>query len=179
MKFINLSGGYKKFINENLNSIIISCFTALLIITYIVSLSYVASASMMPELSKDDYILVNKFIYHFRDIKRGDIVLFKPPSNPEGHEYIKRVIGLPGEIIEIKESKVFINNKELTEKYIPEDQKPEYTYGPVKIPEENLFVMGDNRNNSADSHVWGFLPKKNISGNAWIMLWPPGKMKIF
>jgi signal peptidase I len=177
-KYVNLSTDWKSVINEYLDAIIIAGLTALFLISYIVRTFYIPSSSMKPTLLPYDYILVNEFIYRFTEPKRKDIIVFKPPNRKNAPDYIKRVIGLENEILEVKDGKVFINGNPIEEPYIPDDQKPSYQWGPQKIPEGNLFVMGDNRNNSEDSHAWGFLPKKNIVGNAFVIFWPPGRMGL-
>ena len=178
VRFVNISQVWKSFINEYLDAIIIAGLTALFLISYVVRTFYIPSGSMKPTLQPNDYILVNEFIYRFAEPKRGDIIVFKPPNRKNPPDYIKRVVGLENESIEVKDNTVFINGKPLDEPYIPESQRPYYRYGPEKIPEGHLFVMGDNRNNSEDSHAWGFLPKKNIVGNAFIIFWPPGRMGV-
>lgn len=167
-----------KIINENIDSIIIAGITALIIITYIVRPFYIPTESMYPTLKRWDYILVNEFIYRFKQPQRKDIVVFHPPSgaNAEGKEYIKRIVALEGDTIEIKEGKLYLNGKPGEEPYVL--YPPDYEYPKTKIPQGHLFVMGDNRPNSGDSHIWGFLPRKSIVGKAFIILWPPARMGI-
>ena len=169
---------WKDITKEYLDSIITSALIALFLITYIVRTSYIPSGSMKPTFVPVDYILVNKFIYRFSDPQRGDIIVFRPPHKENSPDYVKRLIGLSDETIEVKDGTVLINGQPLKEDYIPEDQKPWYNYGPVKIPEDSYFMMGDNRNNSEDSHVWGFLPRKNIVGKAFCIFWPAWRAKL-
>ena len=138
----------------------------------VVDARVVPTPSMLPTIQIDDRLLVDKISYKFTDINRGDVVVFRPPLNVDqrGVDYVKRVIGLPGDKIEISDGKVFINERELNEPY--EKEEPNYTYGPVIVPNETYFVMGDNRNNSNDSHNWGVLAKKNIVGKVFIRYWP-------
>lgn len=138
----------------------------------VVDARVVPTPSMVPTIQINDRLLVDKISYRFSDIHRGDVVVFHPPSyvDQSGFDYVKRVIGLPGDRIEIKDGKVFINDSELNEPY--EKEKPDYTYGPIVVPEETYFVMGDNRNQSNDSHYWGVLAKKNIIGKVCIRYWP-------
>jgi signal peptidase I len=159
-KYASLSSDWKGIINEYLDAIIIAGLTALFLISYVVRTFYIPSSSMKPTLLPYDYILVNEFVYRFTEPKRRDIIVFKPPNRKNAPDYIKRVIGLENETLEVKDNKVYINGNPIDEPYIPSDQAPDYQWGPQKIPEGNLFVMGDNRNNSEDSHAWGFLPKK-------------------
>lgn len=177
-KYVTFSADWKNVVNEYLDAIIIAGLTALFLISYIVRTFYIPSSSMKPTLLPYDYILVNEFIYRFTEPQRKDIIVFKPPNRKNAPDYIKRVIGLENEVLEVRDGKVFINGNPIEEPYIPAEQKPDYQWGPQKIPEGNLFVMGDNRNNSEDSHAWGFLPKKNIVGKAFVIFWPPGRMGI-
>jgi signal peptidase I len=158
---------------------------------------------MEPSMHNDQYLLVNTAIYYrldlgrlndlvpflpgdndgeshlFRAPKRGDIVVFRFPLSPD-RDFIKRVIGVPGDTVEVKDEKVFINGVALEEDYIL--STPNYTYGPTVVPEGKYFVLGDNRRNSYDSHAWAsgcavdegceFVPEENIIGQAWISYWP-------
>jgi signal peptidase I len=138
-----------------------------------------------------DHLLVNKFVFGpagpergilpMRDIRRLDIVVFKYPDEPE-RDFIKRVIGLPGETVELRNKKVYINGRALDEPYVhflePASDSQEITsfdvrerYGPVRVPEGQYFVMGDNRDNSQDSRYWGFLPRSYIKGRALMIYW--------
>ena len=126
--------------------------------------------SMMPNVYEGDYILVNKVSYIFRDPERGEIIVFRSPRNPDC-DLIKRIIGLPGETVEIRGGKVLINGSPMTEPYVMES--PQYELLPQEIPSGYYFVLGDNRNNSADSHNGWFMPRSNIIGKAWFNYWPP------
>ncbi len=132
----------------------------------------VPTGSMLPTIQLQDRLIVDKISYNFSEVKRGDVVVFRPPSNVDqsGTDWVKRVIGLPGEKVEIRNGEVFINEQELTEPY--EMEKPNYKYGPFVIPEGSYFVLGDNRNNSKDSHYWGELSNQNIVGKVFIRYWP-------
>ena len=130
-----------------------------------------------------EYLLTNKITYKFHEIKRSDVIVFKAPHN-ENYDYIKRVIGLPGERIKIQKGKVFINGSPLNEsKYLPQNS---YTNAgrflkegeEIIIPPRKYFVIGDNRSYSSDSRDWGFVPQKNIIGKAWFRYWPPDKIGL-
>jgi signal peptidase I len=125
--------------------------------------------SMRPTLEDGEFLLVNKLSYFFGDVKRGDIIVFHFPLNPE-EELIKRVIGLPGDHIVVQNNQVFVNDQLLNEPYIA--QSPLYQ-GDWVVAEDHLFVLGDNRNNSNDSKDWGMLPEENVVGKAVLIYWPP------
>ncbi|CAA7602381.1 Peptidase S24/S26, beta-ribbon domain protein [Acididesulfobacillus acetoxydans] len=134
----------------------------------------IPSGSMLPTIQLQDRVMVDKIAYKFSGINRQDVIVFHPPkdvNNPTGDLWIKRVIGLPGDTVQIKDGKVFVNGKALNEPY--EMAKPDYDYGPIKVPADSYFVLGDNRNDSLDSHIWGVLPAKNVVGRAMFKYWPP------
>ncbi|HEU0291659.1 MAG TPA: signal peptidase I [Anaerolineales bacterium] len=130
--------------------------------------------SMNPTLQNGEYILVNRLAYKTGQPERGDIIVFSYPAD-EGQDLIKRVIGLPGETVTIGDGVVTINGQELQEPYIAQD--PVY-FGEWKVPEGYLFVLGDNRNDSRDSHQWGLLPLENVIGKSVLIYWPPAEWKI-
>ncbi|HZK84918.1 MAG TPA: signal peptidase I [Desulfosporosinus sp.] len=138
----------------------------------VVEASVIPTGSMLPTIQLQDRVIVDKLLYKLSILKRGDIIVFHPLKNVDssGDNWIKRIIGLPGETVEIKDGKVFINDGELTESY--EMEKPDYTFGPLIVPQNSYFVLGDNRNNSLDSHKWGVLPSENIIGKASLRYWP-------
>ncbi|MGB7440654.1 MAG: signal peptidase I [Coleofasciculaceae cyanobacterium] len=135
---------------------------------------YIPSGSMLPTLQINDYLIIDKLSYKFRKPERGNVVVFSPTDALKKQDFtdafIKRVIGLPGDEVEVKEGLVYINNQPLPEKYI--EEKPEYNYGPVRVPANQYLVLGDNRNSSYDSHNWGFVPRDKIIGQAVIRFWP-------
>ena len=130
----------------------------------------VVGRSMEPSLQNDQYLVIDKLGYRLHEPQRGDIVVFRDPRS-DGRKLIKRVMGLPGETIEIRNGQVFVNGQLLDEPYI--DSQGRYTQQPTQVPEDQYFVLGDNRNNSSDSHNWGTLPSENVVGKAWISYWPP------
>jgi len=180
---LSLREDQKKSYNETLDSIIVAGIVALVLIHFVVRSFYIPSGSMIPTLKVRDYILVNEFIYHFRAPSRGDIVVFHPPpeAHSEGKDYIKRVIGLPGETIEVKNGSVYINDLPIFEPYI--ERPPDYVMPRQLIPRGHVVVLGDNRTNSQDCHAWqypawSFLPIKNIAGRAFLIFWPPCHMEV-
>jgi signal peptidase I len=146
---------------------------------------YIPAGSGLPTLQINDRVIVDKAIYRFQSPQRGDIIVFMPPDAasictgqkpPVKDAYIKRVIGLPGDTVEIKDGRVYINNQPLAENYI--QSPPEYNLPAEKVPDDSYFVLGDNRNSSCDSHFWGFVPKENIIGKATKIYWPPKRSGV-
>lgn len=164
--------GKFKGLNETLDSIIIAGVTALLLINFVIQTFYIPSSSMEPTLQIRDFILVNKFIYRFHPPARGDIMVFIPPAeaHADGKDYIKRIIGVGGDTVKVESGKVYRNGKALDEPYIAESIFGDFPE--VKVPEDCFFAMGDNRNNSEDSRFWGFVPRKNVIGKAFVIFWP-------
>jgi signal peptidase I len=132
----------------------------------------VENISMLPTLKPGQFILVNKLAYRLGDYQRGDVVIFHHSAT---EDYIKRVIGLPGDKVHVQGGIVFINDQPLTEAYTA--APPNYT-GAWTVPENELFVLGDNRNQSSDSHSWGFVPGSTVVGRALIVYWPLDDFKI-
>ncbi|MEE0776539.1 MAG: signal peptidase I [Bacillota bacterium] len=160
-------------VKELLVTLVVAILIAMVLKFFILDSCKILSGSMEPTLVKDDRILVFKLSYVFGEPQRGDIIIFDPPKEvDEGVEYIKRVIGLPGETIEIKEGMVYIDGEPYEEDYIAE--KPTYTFGPVTVPEGEYFVLGDNRNRSADAHVWTypFISLDDIQSKAICQYYP-------
>jgi signal peptidase I len=185
----------KSVVREYFESIVIAVILALFVRTWVVQAFKIPTGSMENNLLIGDHLLVNKFIFGptplaigrallpVRSIRRGDIVVFKYPDEPE-RDFIKRVIGLPGETIELKNKKVYVNAKPLDEPYVHFLTPPsggdyqEVTsydvrerFGPVTVPADQYFVMGDNRDNSQDSRYWGFLPRGYVKGKALLIYW--------
>jgi signal peptidase I len=161
---------------ENIQILVLALGLAFLIRTFVAEPRYIPSESMLPTLEIGDRLIVEKLSYYSHPPHRGDIVVFAPPPQlqEQGYQgdqaFIKRVIGLPGDTIAVQDGRVFVNQQLLTEAYIAEP--PNYLMSPMVVPSAQLFMMGDNRNNSNDSHVWGFLPKVNIVGHACFRFWP-------
>ncbi len=177
----------KKEAKKTLESIVIAILLALFIRAFIVQAFDIPSGSMEPTLLPGDYILVNKFIYgiripytnirlfSYKNPQRGDVIVFIYPVDPS-KDFIKRVIGMQGEKVQIVESKIFIDDRPIPDPWGSFEKKEPAAFiravenfGPVIVPKDSLFVMGDNRNDSEDSRFWGFLPLDNLLGKAFII----------
>lgn len=154
-----------------IRDIFFAALTAILIVVFIVQPVKVEGTSMQPELSDQERIFVNKFVYHFSAIERGDVVVFWYPREPT-KSFIKRIIGLPGESVEIRSGFVFIDGTPLTEAYVEPEFLDHQSFVPVVVPPGSYFVLGDHRNSSNDSRHWGCVPEKNIFGKAVFRYWP-------
>lgn len=135
----------------------------------------VVGISMRPNLQDGQRLLVSKATYYLHEPERGDVLVFQPPDNKRG-DYIKRLIALPGDTVEIKNGLVYVNSSPLDETYIK--SSPKYTMEEKRIPVNSYFVLGDNRNNSNDSHNGWVVPRQNIVGKAWLSIWPPDKWGV-
>jgi signal peptidase I len=161
---------------SNIKVLAIALVVALVVRIFIAEPRYIPSNSMDPTLHIGDRLIVDKVSYHWQEPHRGDIVVFMPPPQlaefgyGQGQAFIKRVIGEPGHTVQVSHGQVFLDGSPLDEDYILEP--PQYEMVPVAVPEGYVFVMGDNRNDSNDSHVWGVLPQNNIIGRAWLRFWP-------
>jgi len=193
----NLNPKSKSTIREYVEAILIALLLALFIRTFVVQAFKIPSGSMLNTLLIGDHILVNKFIYGVKNPfndntwipltkpERRDIVVFKYPVNPK-QDYIKRVIGVEGDTIEIKDKKVYVNGEPQDENYsifldnkiLPANVQGRDNMGPIKVPEDSLFVMGDNRDNSYDSRFWKFVDLKAVKGKAFILYWSWDKENI-
>lgn len=166
---------------ETLDATIFAALLSLVIIVFIVQAFFIPSGSMEPTLHVGDRILVGKFAYRIWEMKRGDIVVFHYPLNPN-KDFVKRVVGLPGERVEIKEGLVLIGGRPLGEAYptrLPGgDRACSSNYGPQVVPVSSLFVLGDNRCNSEDSRFFGFVPFKNVVGRAMVVYWPMDRVNL-
>lgn len=161
---------------EGIETIVVALAMALIIRKFIFQTSLVFSGSMIPTMQIDDRLIVNKLIYRFVEPTRGDIILFESPYNDD-KEFVKRLIGMPGETVEVKQGIVYINGEQLILAGV--NVRRDYSYfGPRTIPEEHYFVMGDNRANSADSRVWGFVSKDDLIGKATFTFWPVKRAQL-
>ena len=161
----------KSELRELLESILIAGVLAFFVITFVVQSFVVEGPSMEPSFYHGERLFVNKFIYRFREPERGDIIIFEPRGAPSS-KFIKRVIGLPGETIELRGGEVYVDGALLEEDYIQDP--PRRSYGPYEVDQEEVFVLGDNRSNSSDSrfpHV-GMVKYDSIDGKAFWVYWP-------
>ncbi len=180
----------KSAIRENIEAILIAVLLALFIRTFIIQAFKIPSGSMLPTLQIGDHLLVTKFTYGVKmpftgttlipigDPKANDIVVFEFPKNPE-LDYIKRVIAVAGDTVEIRDKKIFVNGKPFDDRHgvftdplvHPASVDSRDNYGPATVPPGKIFTMGDNRDNSFDGRFWGFVDLKAIRGKAWIIYW--------
>jgi signal peptidase I len=131
--------------------------------------------SMDPTMHNGEFVIVLKAVYWFHQPQTGDIIVLQYPEDPK-QNFIKRVIGTPGDVVAVRDGHVFVNGHALDEPYIA--QAPAYTTAPITVPAGKYWVLGDNRNNSNDSHVWGFLPANEVIGKAWVVYWPPSLWRV-
>jgi signal peptidase I len=180
----------KHIVREYAESIVIAIILALIIRTFVVQAFKIPSGSMEDTLAIGDHILVNKFIYgskipftdkrilKIRDPKRGDVIVFEYPEDPS-KDFIKRIIGTPGDVVEERDKKVYLNGQPYVNPHevhkeadlIPREQNPRDNFGPITVPPDSYFVMGDNRDRSYDSRFWGFVKNPKIKGLAFIKYW--------
>ena len=155
-----------------LHDLAIAVVVCVLLITYVVQAFKVQGTSMSPELKDGDRILVNKFLYYFGDIERGDVVVFWYPEDPK-LSFIKRVVALPGETVEIRSGAVLVNGTLIDETYVSGTNADLRSFPPHEVRNGHFFVLGDNRKGSNDSRSWGLVPERYIYGKAFLRIWPP------
>ena len=156
--------------------ILVAAVAAVLIVVFVVQPVKVEGTSMAPRLADQERIFVNKLSYRFANVERGDIVVFWYPRNP-AKSFIKRVIGVPGETVEIKRGVVFVDGRRLEEPYLRSEYL-DHDYHTTRVPEAQYFVLGDRRNSSNDSRNWGCVPRRNIFGKAVFRYWPVSKAGV-
>lgn len=157
-----------------LKDIILAVVIAFLMVVFLYQPVKVEGTSMQPELLDQERIFVNKFVYHFEEIHRGDIAVFWYPKDPS-KSFIKRVVGVPGDVVSIREGQVYINGQLLEERYVPQGYQDMDSYPTVRVKEGHYYVLGDHRNASNDSRSWGLVPRKYIYGKAVFRYWPVEK----
>ena len=180
---------------ETADSALIAVVLVFLVIRpFLVQTFFIPTGSMLPTLEVGDRLLVSKIDYRFGHPKRGDIIVFKAPpeASPKPADFIKRLVGLPGDVMQVKDGALYRNGKRLNEPYLNEEEifyLDEHTEAglpivvngsmlPFKVPKGMYFVMGDNRNNSHDSHAWGPLDRNRVIGKAWVKFWPPKRIGL-
>jgi len=166
----------KKFVHAALEiaQMLLMALALYFLIDSVLGRVQVQKISMEPTLQAGEILLVNKLAYRFSQIEHGQIITFHYPLQPQ-LDYVKRVIGLPGDVVEVQDGQVRVNGRQLHEPYI--SAPPEYS-GIWEVPSGQLFVLGDNRNPSADSHVWGFVPLENVIGKAMAVYWPLNRVRL-
>lgn len=159
--------------------LLISVVMAVLVILFLYQPVKVEGTSMMPSLVDQERIFINKFVYKYGigDVQRGDMVVFWFPVDPT-KSYIKRVIGLPGDVIEVDNGTVFVNGKALQEDYVPDEYRDRMSMSPYTVGPDEYFVLGDHRSSSNDSRSWGAVPRHYIYGKAVFVYWPLNKLGL-
>lgn len=168
------SGGLRHFLVDVIETVLLSV-VLFLGINAISARIRVESISMQPTLFAGNFVIVNKLAYKLGTPGRGDVIIFHYPPDPTREPYIKRVIGLPGDKLRVTGGKVYVNDLPVVEPYI--SAPPAYE-GAWDVPADSLFVLGDNRNSSSDSHSWGMVPIKNVIGKAEVVYWPPQSWQL-
>ena len=163
-----------RHIIDLLRDLAIAIVICALLITFVVQAFKVQGTSMVPELRNGERILVNKFIYNFRSISRGDVVVFWYTEDPDV-SFIKRVVALPGDRVEIKRGKLLVNGELVNEPYVEPEYIDRRSFPSQEIRAGHYFVLGDNRRGSNDSRSWGLVPQRYIYGKAFLRIWPPGE----
>jgi len=173
----------KREIWEWVEAFAIAFIIAMVLRTFVVQAFKIPSGSMRPTLVEGDRIFANKFIYRFNDPKRGDIVIFKYPEDPK-KDFVKRLVGLPGDIVEIKDGRLVVNGGVLDEPSVFRENRyyNKGEYGEpgraIEVPEGSYYMLGDNSMNSRDSRYWGFVKRKMILGRAIVIWWPPSRLRM-
>jgi signal peptidase I len=154
-----------------IGDLFISVAVSVFIIVFVYQPVKVEGTSMMPGLDDQERIFINKFVYHWEPIERGDVIVFRYPRDPS-KSYIKRVIGVAGDRVLIEDGRVWVNGKQLNEYYVPDEFRDERSFAEYKVPSGSYFVLGDHRNLSSDSREFGAVPDRYIYGKAVFVYWP-------
>lgn len=160
-----------------IRDILLSLSIAGVVLVFLCQPVKVEGTSMLPQLADDQRIFVNKFVYRIDSIERGDVIVFKFPDNP-AKSYIKRVVGLPGETVEIRHGAVHIDGGSYAEPYVPPRYRDRSSHAPVTVPAGEYYVLGDHRTTSNDSRAWGTVSESHITGRAMFAYWPPERFGI-
>lgn len=173
-----------KFLREVVPVFLLALVVALLFKNFVIDNRVIPSSSMEPTVPTGGRILVNQVVYRLGEPEFQDIVVFEPTESTKEavgrpDDMLKRVIGLPGDVVEIKDATLYVNGEAIDEPYLNGTMK--YEYGPVTVPEGHVFLLGDNRNNSFDSHLWPdpFVPIENVAGRAMLLYWPLDRITTF
>ena len=161
-------------LGHDLSIAVLFCF---FLITFVAQAFRVQGTSMLPLLEDGERIIVNKFVYRFRPIERGDVVVFWYPKDPSV-SFIKRVVGLPGDVVELRKGVLYVNSNRVEEDYLRRKFRDTESYPPVDVPRGYYYVLGDHRNSSNDSRSWGEVPEKYIYGRAFLRFWPLSKIGL-
>lgn len=168
----------KREIKEWIITILIAVVLVVIIRTFLLDSRVVPTASMVPSIMPNDRLFVERVTHRFEGIKRGEVIVFKPPLDTGlKDDLIKRLIALPGDTVEVKNGKLYVNDQEKNEPYLAEPIQ--YNMQKLTVPEGKIFVLGDNRNLSYDSHEWGFAEINSVKGKAFITYWPLTRVKIW
>lgn len=170
------SRAWVRFLLDVMETVLLAAIL-FLVINAISARVRVEGHSMDQTLQDGEFVLVNRLAYRFGQPERGDIIVFHHPTDQNQEDLIKRIIGLPGDQVRVEGGAVYINGTRLKEPYISPDRAPAYT-DEQTVPDGELYVLGDNRNNSSDSHQWGFVPLKEVIGRAIVIYWPLGRMSF-
>ena len=165
----------KPWWRETVETVLWAVVLALILRTFVVQAFWIPSGSMIPTLLPGDRVLVCKFWYYVQEPEREQVFVFKYPVDPK-RDFVKRIIGLPGETVEIRRGTVYINGEPLKDGYVK--FKDAYNMQKVTVPADSYFAMGDNRPNSQDSRFWGFVPEKNIRGPVFFRYWPLSRIGV-
>jgi signal peptidase I len=159
---------------ELLHDLAVAVLFCFFLVTFVVQAFRVQGTSMLPLLEDGERIIVNKLVYRFRPIERSDVVVFWYPRDPSV-SFIKRVVGLPGDVVEIRQGRLYVNERRVEEPYIQTRYRDDESHGPVEVKRGYYYVLGDHRNSSNDSRTWGEVPEKYIYGRAELRFWPLSK----
>lgn len=172
-----MSKDIREFLKELISIVVIAFILSMVLRTWLIEGRIVPTGSMLPTIQLNDRLLVNKLVYHFKDPQKGDIMVFRPPDKLEAQDdFVKRLIAIPGDKVEIRKGQLYVNDQIQQEPYL--NKAMNYDFCPVVVPSNSYFVMGDNRNDSFDSHLWGaWLTHDHLIGKAFFIYWPLNHFK--
>lgn len=179
---LNIFRKVGSFFLDFIETVVMALAVFVIIYLFLFQPHQVRGSSMYPNFHDGEYILTDKITYRLREPKEGDVIIFRAPKNEE-YDYIKRITAIPSKCLQILNGKLFIDNQPADESYLPEGYTtPAGSFlkagATVCVPERQYFVLGDNRSHSSDSREWGFVPKENIIGKAWLRYWPPNQFGL-